>query len=452
MLRRIWIVSVPSGEHLATIENPGKLGDLAVSPDGQWVAMITAEDPNDTKEGRLQVGSTSGGPLRDLLPNLDGHVRRLAWQDATTVMYIADVHTGTELGEVDLSSGESKIHLRSQPIIQQLSLSADGTVAALLGDSPEHPPEVYVMGHGDAAARRLTDSNPWLAAVRLAQQEVITHEARDGTEVEGILVHPIGETEGGSPLILIVHGGPEAHVRNGWVTSYSRPGQLAAGKGYAVFYPNYRGSTGRGVAFAKSSQGDAAGSEFDDLVDAVDHLVKSGVADRNRVGITGGSYGGYATGWSATRLTEHFRAGVMFVGISNKISKGFTTEIPNEDLMVHTRFDPWTKWQFSLERSPLYYAEQSRTALLIASGTDDPRVHPSQSLQLYRALKLIGKTPVRLVWYPGEEHGNRKAAARDDYMRRLMRWMDHFLLTDSQGLPPWELPHETDSSEDDNGE
>jgi dipeptidyl aminopeptidase/acylaminoacyl peptidase len=140
----------------------------------------------------------------------------------------------------------------------------------------------------------------------------------------------------------------------------------------------------------------------------------------------------------------------MFVGISNKISKALTTEIPIEDRMVHTRFDPWTRWQFSLQRSPLYYAEQSRTALLIAGGTADTRVHPSQSLQLYRALKLIGETPVRYVRYPGEGHGNAKAAARDDYTRRLLRWMEHFVAQGRTELPPWELeiPALADDNED----
>jgi dipeptidyl aminopeptidase/acylaminoacyl peptidase len=238
---------------------------------------------------------------------------------------------------------------------------------------------------------------------------------------------------------LFVHGGPEAHDRNGWVTSYSRPGQIAAAAGFAVFYPNYRGSTGRGVPFSKLGQGDAAGKEFDDLVDAVDHLVALGIADADRVGIAGGSYGGYATAWCGTHFSERFRAGVMFVGISNKLSKGMTTEIPVEDKMVHTRFDPWTRWEFSLERSPVYHAEKSRTALLIAGGTDDTRVDPSQSLQLYRALKLIGRAPVRYVRYPGEGHGNRRAAARDDYSRRLIRWMDHFVAQRRTDLPPWEI-------------
>ncbi len=174
-------------------------------------------------------------------------------------------------------------------------------------------------------------------------------------------------------------------------------------------------------------------------MDAVDALVEAGIADTDRVGITGGSYGGYATAWCSTRYTERFRAGVMFVGISNDISKGLTTEIPIEDMMVHTMADPWTNLNFRLERSPINYMAQSRTALLIAGGTADSRVHPSQSLQFYRGLKLIGKTPVRYVRYPGEHHGNSRAASRDDYARRLMRWMDHFVKEQNTELPPWEL-------------
>ncbi len=452
MQRKVRIVQVEDGRTVAELANPGKLGELAFSPDGDHIALLSAEDPNDPSAGRLLVGRAGGGALEDLLPDFEGHVSRIAWQDARTVMFVADIGVETTLGEVDLRTKKQKTHLRSadgSPVLTGLSVAADGARAAFVGATPSHPSEVYAMAHGDKQARRLTDGNPWLAHVALARQEVVRWKARDGLELEGMLLHPLGNTAGSpAPLLLMVHGGPESLDRNGWVTRYSRPGQIAASEGYAVLYPNYRGSTGRGVAFSKLGQGDAAGPEFDDLVDAVDHLVQLGIADRDRVGITGGSYGGYATAWCATRFTDRFRAGVMFVGISNKVSKGLTTEIPIEDKMVHTRFDPWTRWQFSLERSPVFYAEGSRTALLIAAGQDDTRVHPSQSLQLYRALKLIGKTPVRYVRYPGEGHGNRKAAARDDYVRRLMRWMNHFVRDKRDDLPPWELELELDLGDD----
>jgi dipeptidyl aminopeptidase/acylaminoacyl peptidase len=234
---------------------------------------------------------------------------------------------------------------------------------------------------------------------------------------------------------MIVHGGPESHYSNGWLTGYSLLGQMAAARGYAVFYPNYRGSTGRGVAFSKTSQGEPAGAEFDDLVDGVDYLVGTGLVDGDKVGVTGGSYGGYATGWLTTRYSERFAAGVMFVGISNNISKVGTTDIPNEEFEVHARKRVWDDWQFFLERSPVYYADRSQTPLLIMHGADDPRVHPTQSLELYRHLKLRGQAPVRLVYYPGEGHGNRKATARFDYTLRALRWFDHYL-TGPGGEPP----------------
>ncbi len=453
MLKRVQVVSAADGARLASFANPGKLGAFAFSPDGARLAMITADDPNDPSEGRLKVAPTSGGDLEDLLPGLLGQVAHIAWQDARTVMFVAEVGVEATLGDVDVVTRRQQVHARSgadAPVLGGLSLSSSGTRSALVGHTASHPPEAFTMGHGDAAPRRLTVSNPWLHGVALARQEVLRWRARDGVELEGVLLHPLTPSAGTPPpLLLMVHGGPESHDANGWLTRFSRPGQLAAARGYAVLYANYRGSTGRGVEFSKLGQGDAAGREFDDLVDAVRHLVAAGLADRDRVGITGGSYGGYATAWCSTRYTEHFRAGVMSVGVSNNISKGLTTEIPIEDVMVHMRSDPWTRWQHSLERSPVYWAEQSRTALLIAAGQDDTRVHPAESLQLYRVLKLIGKTPVRYVRYPGEGHGNRKAAARDDFARRLMQWMDHFVRDKGQGLPPWDLASELDFDLDD---
>ena len=111
--------------------------------------------------------------------------------------------------------------------------------------------------------------------------------------------------------------------------------------------------------------------------------------------------------------------------------------------MVHTRHDPWTKWQFGLERSPIYHADGAKTPLIILHGKDDPRVNPGQSRELYHHLKLRGEAPRRLVFYPGEGHGNRTAGARLDYNLRMMRWMEHYLQGPG-GEPP---PHELDYAE-----
>ena len=232
-----------------------------------------------------------------------------------------------------------------------------------------------------------------------------------------------------------IHGGPEAHESNGWLTNYSGPGQVAAGQGYAVFLPNYRGSTGYGVAFAKAHQNDYAGKEFNDIVDAKRHLVAAGIADTNRTGITGGSYGGYASAWGATAHSAEYAASVMFVGITNQISKFGTTDIPREMYNVHSRKWPWEDWQSMLEASPIYHVDKADTPVLIMHGEEDPRVAPSQSYELYRNIKVRTDTPVRLVLYPGEGHGNRQAAARYDYNLRMMEWFDSYLKTGDRDAP-----------------
>ena len=189
------------------------------------------------------------------------------------------------------------------------------------------------------------------------------------------------------------------------------------------------------MAFSKTSQAAATGPEFDDLVDGVDHLIATGLVDGERVGITGGSYGGYASAWGATYYSERFAAAIPFVGISNAISKMGTTDIPREMYDVHHRKWLWDDWEYFAQASPIRYVTRNRTPTLILHGKEDPRVHPSQSLELYRQLDLVGQAPVRLVLYPGEGHGNARSAARLDYALRTLRWMEHYLQGPG-GAPP----------------
>jgi dipeptidyl aminopeptidase/acylaminoacyl peptidase len=460
MARRVRVVDPASGAVTGRVDNPGKLGQVGWSPDGERLALLSAADFHDGREGRLMVVPAAGGAPRDLLPGFQGHVTDFAWTAPDRLLFLADEGLGTTLHRIGADgSGHERVAAGGGLVWDSISATADGGRLAVVADAPEHPPELFeatfdpqVNGGAAPAVVRRTVANPRLAEVRLARQEGVRHAARDGLELEGVLVYPLDYREGRRyPLILTVHGGPEAHFRNGWVTSYSNPGQVAAARGFAVFYPNYRGSTGRGVEFGRASQGDPAGAEFDDLVDAVDHLVGRGLADPAKVGITGGSYGGYATAWAATRFSERFAAGVMFVGISEMVSKMGTSDIPLELHAVHERAWPWEKWDFFLERSPIYHLDQARTPLLILGGKDDPRVHPSQSLTLYRYLKVRGQAPVRFVRYPGEEHGNRKSAARLDYHLRMLQWFEHYLQGPGGEPPPAEIEYPRPPGDDAGG-
>ncbi len=469
MKKKIHILKAEDGTRVGVIETPGKLGPFRWSLDGEHLALLAGADIHDPNPGRLMVAPASGGKPLDILPDFtDKDVTGFAWTDENSLMFLADQGVTSAVGSVH-HTGEhlTMIVPFGSYSLGALSISRFGEQVAILLDSPQHPQEVYLFETDTVdkerqRPRRLTNNNPWLLdnttpfeeqEEMLAPQRIVRFKARDGLALEGLLIRPLDEQPGRRyPLVLVVHGGPEAHYRHGWLTAYSQPGQLLASEGFAVFYPNYRGSTGRGVEFSKRGQSDYAGGEFDDLVDGVDHLVKTGLVDKDKVGVTGGSYGGFASAWLATRYTDRFAASVMFVGISDLVSKFGTTDIPNEMYLVHARKMPWDDWDFFRQRSPITYAEQARTPLLIMHGKDDPRVHPSQSMELYRYLKTLGRVPVRLVLYPGEGHGNRKAAARQDYTLRLVRWMKHYLQGPGGEPPAPELDYSAvkpKSAEDD---
>lgn len=440
--KSMWhLFDIASNKVTLSFKTEGKLGDAELSHDGKYIAILGAEDKHDPATGRLLIADTKTAEITEWLPNFMGHVVDFEWSHKrNTLNFIANVGTESFVASIKTGSNKYKKLVKEGKFIASgLSVSDSDKTLALRGNTAKHPNEVFIVRSNKA--KRLTDSNSWLNDKRFAKQETITLKARDGVELDGVLVYPLDYEKGTRyPLIMSVHGGPESHDKNGWVTNYSRPGQMGAARGYAVFYPNYRGSTGKGVDYSKLGQNDYAGKEFDDLVDFKNHLVDMGLVDTKRVGITGGSYGGYASAWGATKLTEHFAASVMFVGVTNQLSKFGTTDISNEMNLVHARSYPWDKWQWYLERSPIYWAGQSETPLLIMHGKDDPRVHPAQSMELYRYMKVQGKD-VRLVYYPGEGHGNRKVAAQYDYSLRLMRWMDNYLMEGKKDMPAFEIDH-----------
>lgn len=439
--RDIYIVNAASGQVRNAIGSVGKLGHFEFSPDGDRIAYIGSVDINDPRDGRLYVASASGGERREMVPNYLGHVEDFRWKDDLTLRWLGARGVWTEWKTASIRGArEAGPAPNKGAIVRSISVNPGQSAAAAVADAPIHPREVYLLRDGQAA-KRLTNSNPWLTERKLARQEAITFKARDGLELEAILIHPFEKQEGGNPLVIFVHGGPEAHQSNGWMSGYSQPGQVMAANGYTVVYPNYRGSTGRGVEFSRLGQHDYAEEEFNDLVDVKHFLVAQGLADGARTGISGASYGGYASLWAASALTEEFAAAVAFVGISNQISKFGTGDIPYEMHHVHARAWPWDDWMWMLERSPVFHAGKTKTPLLIMGGDADPRVHPEQSLEMYRFVKIRTDTPVRLVIYPGEVHGNRNSAARYDYALRLSRWMDHYLQGPGGAAPPYELPH-----------
>jgi dipeptidyl aminopeptidase/acylaminoacyl peptidase len=420
---RLFIVPAAGGVPEPFVQTVGKLRFPRWSPDGRSIAWLGATTEDDPYAGSVFVApARGGGGTRNLTEKFDGTATAFSWQPGApdTMIVTAAVRQEVKLFAITASSPSlAPVSTPGLVILGTPSSSADGRRAAFVAHSPAHPPEVFITA-GTDAPRRLTTLNPQLNGVQLGAQEVISWKAKDGWSIEGVIVKPVGFQAGVRyPLVVQPHGGPESAVPNGWYGSYSRWGQMLAGAGFMTFYPNYRGSIGRGVAFAKADHQDLMGAEFQDILDGIDHLIAQGLVDANRVGIGGGSYGGYTSAWATTYASDRFKAAIPWMGISNWISMTGTSDIFLENSTVHWNLVMYQNYEKYWERSPLKYIDRARTPTLIIHGAADPRVPPGQSLELYTALKWKG-VPVEYVTYPREGHGVAERAHQEDFMRRVL--------------------------------
>ncbi|RMF56840.1 MAG: S9 family peptidase [Calditrichaeota bacterium] len=427
MMTDNYIVPATGGEGKKIYDTEGKLELAKMSPDGNYIAWLGATSFNDPYPGSLFLLKKGSKQPVNLLEGFKASGESFVWKDRRTILLVAVEDLHKTLYEIHIPDGKIRKLRTGRPILGSLSLSKDRKFYATVANSVDHPNEVYLGTTNGKQLRRLTNSNPDWAGVQLGEQEVIRWKGPDDWEISGVLIKPVGFTEGKKyPLQVHVHGGPESAYLDGWNTHYNRWGQMLAQRGIMVLIPNYRGSIGKGVEFAKGDHNDLMGKEFEDILAGIDALIERGWVDPARVGIGGGSYGGYASAWAATKHSQRFAASVVFVGISNQISKAGMTDTPLENAVVH-----WNQWlyddfDFTWDRSPLKYVSNSKTPTLILHGQEDKRVPLNQAYELYRGLKFF-KVPTQLVVYPREGHGNRERAHRLDLCRRVLAWYETYL-------------------------
>jgi dipeptidyl aminopeptidase/acylaminoacyl peptidase len=307
------------------------------------------------------------------------------------------------------------------------SQSKDGTKVAYTLDSPTAPTDVFVAGADFAAPRKITTVNPEAADFALGETEVIKWKSSDGWDIEGVLVKPVGYEPGKKyPLLVDVHGGPTGAHTNGFKIGVHNGGQLWAGRGWAVLYPNPRGSSNYGEKFMRGNIPDWGGGDYRDIMAGTDEVIKRGIADPEKLAVMGWSYGGYMTCWIVSQ-TGRFKAARMGAGLSNIYSMYGTTDIPGYIGTFFNNNPTEETMKLYAERSGLTYAHKVTTPLLIMHGMNDERVPIGQPMEFYRALKDRGKT-VELVWYPREGHGNGEYYHQRDQVRRDLVWMTKYVL------------------------
>ncbi|MBM3458073.1 MAG: S9 family peptidase, partial [Armatimonadetes bacterium] len=436
-----------AGQEEPVVAPAGPKHQLAWSPDGSWLAYFGNLDTTDVWSGvdpHLWVIPARGGSGRDLTQELDrpvgdatlGDLRSFGggWggptfsPDSRWIYFLVSDRGACHLYRASPSGGTPECltpGLRGE--IASLSLDATGAqVASVVGDSMR-PGDVEVLDLAQAPVgyRTLTRlNNGILSELRLAVPEEFAAPGEAGP-VHGWLLRPPGEVDQESaPLILYIHGGP--HTQYGWCLMHEI--QTLAARGFAVLYTNPRGSRGYGQAHVSAIRGDWGGADYRDLMAAVDHALTLPGLDPNRLGVTGGSYGGYMTNWIVGH-SDRFRCAVTQRSVVNLHSMAGTCDF---NFSESTYFDGnvWERPERYLEQSPLLSAANVGTPMLILHSEGDLRCPIEQAEQWYGALKRQEKV-VEFVRYPREaNHGLSRSGPPDlrlDRIERIAAWMHRWL-------------------------
>jgi dipeptidyl aminopeptidase/acylaminoacyl peptidase len=320
---------------------------------------------------------------------------------------------------VEIASGRIERQLEGRRTISEIADGPAGRLALVAGTAAQ-PNEVYALERNDL--RPLSKHNEaWLQEVQLGTTEDFSAKGKDGTIVNGLLVRPAVATSGRPlPMLLRIHGGPNSQDQHAF--SFER--EYFAANGYAVIAVNYRGSAGRGAAYQKAIYADWGNKEVKDLLAAVDHMVATGVADRDRLGIGGWSYGGILTNYTIATDTR-FKAATSGAGSSMQLTMYGTDQYIYQ---YETELGaPWKNPRLWEKVSyPFFHADRITTPTLFMGGEKDSNVPITGSEQMYQALKSLG-VDTQLIVYPNQFHGITLPSFQRDRLQRYLAWYDRYL-------------------------
>lgn len=396
-------------------------GNLAWSPDSKWIGFGRGSDPKFDFHNlsRLAVVPAAGGAARVLTESLDrGTSGPVFAEDGQWIFFTVTDDQTQYLARVPVAGGAVEKVVSGARVVSAPSREKGHT--ALTSSSDLVPGEIYAVE--GSALRKLTAHNDVLVAeFQLAPAEDLAFKSKDGTEIHALLTKPIGYERGRRyPTLVRIHGGPtgqDAHAFN-----FER--QIFAANGYAVVNVNYRGSSGRGAKFSEAIFADWGHLEVEDVLAAADHLVAAGIADPQRLGIGGWSYGGVLTDYVIASDTR-FKAAISGAGSANHISlyghDQYTFLYDNEFGPPWKNTELWIKFSY-----PFFKADRIKTPTLFMGGQDDFNVPILGGEQMYQALTTLN-IDTQLVVYPGQNHGIAKISFQKDRFERYLAWYDKYL-------------------------
>ncbi len=421
--------------HLAKITtNPGSDRQAAWSPDGKWIAYVTQTDVKAMiyATHHLAIAPSSGGEAKVLTLAFDRSVRRPRFSaDGRSIYFIADADGTENLCRIAIAGGEVTRPIGGHLSVSSYSLGKDGAVAAQIS-TLDRPDEIFLLNENKLS--RLTKTNDaLLSQLRLAQVDYVHFKSKDGTPIAGYLYKPLDYAPGKKASTLLnPHGGPVGQ----YSASFYHLAQLYAANGYAVLLPNPRGSSGYGQKFCEAIFGDWGNKDFQDDMAMVDYAVAQGIADPEKLGVGGWSYGGMSTDFIIAQTTR-FKAAISGASIA-LIASGFGHDQYQKDYFSELGY-PWENKAVWEKISPFYRVNDITTPTLFMGGDIDWNVPILGSEQMYQALKSIGRT-TELVVYPGEHHGFTTPSHIKDRLERYLAWYAHYVKGDSTPARPPEPP------------
>jgi len=421
---RIFGVHVTDGQMIRLASPRGPFGHISVSPNGKTIAYIGAREdgPSPHDLMLLPVENDAARNISGL--SLDRQIFDFKWLRDGTLLAVSGDGFHTKFSAFG-ANGAIKQFTPTISINPSAFAISDGGEAFFVSQTATQPQELFVWDQ-KTSPRQITHINDAWNHYSLATPEFYKYKSFDGQEIEAALLKPAGY--GGKtklPLVALIHGGPTG----AWEDTVETWGQLLAASGYAIFYPNIRGSIGYGQKFIEMNRGDWGGGDFRDVMAGVDDLIARGIADPDKLAIGGWSYGGYMSEWAITQTTR-FKAAVSGAGLSNLISEYGTEQHPSYDEWFYgVPYEP-EKIAGFLNSSPFVHLKNAKTPTLILQGEADTVDPVGQSLELYRGLKRYG-VDTELVLYPREPHGFHEEKHLVDRLNRILAWYDKYLKGDS---------------------
>jgi dipeptidyl aminopeptidase/acylaminoacyl peptidase len=421
------VVEVATAQVKSLVKTNAAESSPLFSPDGKWIAY-TASDipPRWAFSSTVYLISADGGKSRELAETFNRQPQLLGWSADGKRLYLSEARgTMTRLYALPLEGPPEELS-KGDGVLAAVSLNQARTHFGFTWQNVRKPQEAYVSSVERFEPRPVSRANADIPDRSLGRTEVVRWKSVDGTDVEGLLTFPVGFEAGRRyPLLLVIHGGPAGVFTQNFTADPSiYPVAAFAAKGYAVLRCNPRGSTGYGKAFRYANQGDWGGGDFQDLMTGVDHVIGMGVADKDRLGVMGWSYGGFMTSWVITQ-TKRFRAASVGAGVTNLMSFTGTADIPSF-LPDYFGGEYWDKFDAYRNHSAMFQVKGVSTPTLIQHGEKDERVPISQGYELYNALKRQG-CPVQMVVYPRTPHGPAEPKLLRDVMTRNLEWFDKHL-------------------------